>query len=61
MAKSHKRNRELRLLEEDVRESTRRSYELIQKSEKLVLQSRDLLRSYISQRSHQSQILEPKK
>jgi len=61
MAKSHKRNRELRLLEEAVRESTRRSYELIRKSEKLVWQSRDLLRDYTSRNFRPLPTLEPKK
>jgi len=43
------------------RESIRRSYELIQKTERLVLKSRDLLRLYISHRPYQTQTLEPKK
>lgn len=61
MAKSPRRDRDLRQLEEATRESIRRSFELIRKSEKLLLQSQDLLRLYISNRPSYPQTGELKK
>jgi hypothetical protein len=60
MAKPQKRNRELRELEKAARESIYRSYELIRKSEKLLVQSRDLLRVYASHHPSPVGIREPK-
>ena len=60
MAKFQKRDRELQQLEKATREALRRSCELIEQTEKLVSQSRELIQfSTLRDPSH-SQTREPK-